>query len=457
MLPPGHSHPMEIRSTIGEVPTFWDRNVIFIANLLGLFFGNEEETRMLADEVGEVDSYGGRLLSMLDLVYRGNGENHLALERSPDEALVEYFRSCGLSLPGFSVLTHGEYVRLGPGGDAEHPFLDLIRELDAEALDGYVTDHILAAVAERTGKRTISTPEGSREGNNKTLLHQFLESRELPLPPTELAEKPGEIEPALARLKAAGYSAAVIRAALGASGIGMVKVTDLSSRGEVAMPGHFFREGPCLVQAWLKPGEFGVTSVRSPSVQLFLAEDEVRLFDTTEQILSEDSVHEGNESPPFYVREHRGLQDELLRQAGMAGEWLHGRGYRGTASVDFLVTFREGIDYTVHVCEINARVTGATYPSVLARHFLPEGAWLLRNLRFLRPLPGKDLLDLLRDSGDLFVPGESEFGVFPVNFNHGKDDLVHKGQFLCLSKSRLGNRQLLHLAELDLPCRAERD
>lgn len=447
---------MRIIETIGRPPRFWDRDVVFIANLLGLFFGNEEETRMLAEEVGEVDSYGGRLLPMLDLVYGGTGTNHLVLEREPDPDLLGYFRECGLSLPDFSVLPHSHYRRLLDTDAPEHEFVGRVRDLGAPWIDGYVTDETLAALADRTGKSTCSTPMGSRRGNNKALLHEHLESSGLPVPLTDKATSVDEVGAGLERIAAAGYRSAVIRAAMGASGIGMIKIADVAADRPV-IPAHFFREGPCLVQGWLRPGEFGVRSLRSPSVQLFLDEDEVRLYDVTEQILSDDSVHQGNEAPPFYLRESPGLLDELLRQAGVAGAWLHEQDYRGTASVDFLVTFEGTRDFTVYVCEINARVTGATYPSVLARHFFPAGAWLLRNLRFTEPLPGDELLSRLRLSGDLYVPGECEFGVFPVNFNHGVDGLVHKGQFLCLSKSRLGSRQLLHLAELDLPCYPERD
>ena len=52
-------------------PGFPDRSVLFFANLLALFFGNRVEMQCLADEVGEVDSYGGRLIPILDLLFGG--------------------------------------------------------------------------------------------------------------------------------------------------------------------------------------------------------------------------------------------------------------------------------------------------------------------------------------------------------------------------------------------------
>ncbi|MBT8044434.1 MAG: hypothetical protein KJO79_05730, partial [Verrucomicrobiae bacterium] len=260
-------------------------------------------------------------------------------------------------------------------------------------------------------------------------------------------------------LQRAGFRSAVIKAPMGASGIGMVKVNELNDRAgiETTIPQHFFTEGPCLVQGWICAGEFGVRKVHSPSAQLFLDNESVVIYDLTEQILSDDSVHEGNESPPPYLCRHSEVKSELLRQAGEVGRWLHGRGYRGTASADFLLVENDDDSFTVYVCEINARVTGATYPAVLAKHFLPHGAWLLRNLRFTEPVAGDALMDLLRTAHDLFVPGKSEFGVLPVNFNTGSDGLVHKGQFLCLAPSAGGSKMLLEMAKLNLPCTPERD
>lgn len=456
----GTSPPPEIAAHPGVLPPFWDRNAVFVANLLGLFFGNEEETRLLAEEVGEVDSYGGRLIPIIDLLFAGGGRNLLVLEREPDASLCRYFEEvAGLSLPEWLVLPHGDYVEWGRSlnGGSESAAWHRIAGHPAGWMDGYVTDATLEVLANRMGKQTISTGSGSQRGNNKRLLHQHLESIGLPVPATVLAESPQEVAGCLRELKGRGFSAGVVKSAIGASGIGLIKVDSLNEGAAVEIPRSFFYEGPCLVQGWLKPGEFGIREIRSPSVQMFLDDDGVALYDITEQILSRASIHEGNEAPPPYLEEWPGLRAELLRQAGEAGQWLHTQGYRGTGSTDFVVTFDEAGEFTVYVCEINARVTGATYPAVLARHFMDDGAWLLRNLRFTQPLSGAELLGMLEKSGDLYVPGKSETGVLPVNFNFGRDGLVHKGQFLCLAHSTAGSHVLLELAELDLPCEPDRD
>ena len=450
-------------------PVFWQHeNTAFVANLLGLFFGNEEETQMLADIVGEVDSYGGRLAPVLDLLFQGPGENLLVLEREPDADLLRHFRDkAGLSIPKIIVLPHRDYLEIGErlrkkktvGDDrVAHVFEEFARH-PSTRVDGYVTDDILTRLAKASGRRTFSSIEGSRRGNNKWLLHRHLDASGAPVPATEEAESTGEIRGCLAKLERGGFSAAVIKAPLGASGIGMVKVYSLADCDELAasVPTHFFTEGPCLVQGWLQPGQFGIATMRSPSVQLFLNEDEVTMYDITEQILSSDSVHEGNESPPPYLDGNPEWRAELLRQAAVAGSWLHEQGYRGTASADFLLAEKDNGDFEVYVCELNARVTGATYPSVLARHFMPGGAWLMQNLRFSTPLTGRELLDKLEESGDLYVPGTSESGVFPLNFNFGPDGLVHKGQFLYLAPSSDKSRLLLDFANLDLPCKPARD
>lgn len=456
----------KIVETGGQLPPFWDRSAVFVANLLGLFFGNEAETQMLADAVGEVDSYGGRLMPIIDLIYRG-GENVLVLEREPDADLCSYFsETLGLSLPDYWVLPHKDYLKLTRalerGADDSELKYGLFRELKAHRacwVDGYVTDDTLAGVAQRAGMRTIASPEGSRVGNNKRLLHEHLQAIGLPTVETVLIDSTADLGRALDSLQRSGFNSAVIKSAVGASGIGLLKVESLSERGDVAsqLPEAFFYEGACMVQGWLKPGEHGVTQMRSPSVQLFLDDETIYLYDSTEQILSQASVHEGNESPPPYLSGEPDLREELFRQAAEAGRWLHAQGFRGTGSADFLVADYEKRGAVVYVCEINARVTGATYPSVLARNFQPEGCWLMRNLRFREPVGGQQLLGLLREHGSLFNPERNSPGIIPVNFNTGPDGLVHKGQFLCVAPDLNQSHALLDRARAELPVAAETD
>ncbi|MEM7145996.1 MAG: hypothetical protein AAF591_12740 [Verrucomicrobiota bacterium] len=454
-----HETRVQVEVAGGGLPPFWDRSVAFFANLLALFFGNEEETTSLVEAVGEVDSYGGRLIPILNLVFRGP-DNVLVLERHPDETLCGYFREdLGLSLPKLEILSHGEYVAAGTeviGGGREEAtaILAEVARHGASWVDGYVTDEGLERIAARMGKGTITTAAGSKNGNNKWLLFEALRERGLPIVATEMAASGSEVVGCLERLGERGFRSAVLKAQIGASGIGMVKLPETGPGARVPdLDEHLFYEGPAMVQGWLEPGVHGITKIHSPSVQMFLDDTRVHLFDMTEQILSHESVHEGNESPPPYLGGRDAVKAELLRQAGEAGSWLHEVGYRGTASADFLLAERgEGEDPEVSVCEINARVTGATYPSVLARHFRPEGAWLLRNLRMSEPLEGGRLLEMLDGPGHLYRVGRGMGGgVLPVNFNFGEDDLVHKGQFLCLGESPAECHELLRRAEEDLP------
>jgi hypothetical protein len=104
----------------------------------------------------------------------------------------------------------------------------------------------------------------------------------------------------------------------------------------------------------------------------------------------------------------------------------------------------------VRVCEINARVTGATYPSVLARHFRPHGAWLMRNLRFRSVLDAGQLLGAMRTADCLFTP-DRRWGVLPINFNPDEQGRIHKGQFLCLGDNVDQCKEALELAASVLP------
>ena len=86
------------------------------------------------------------------------------------------------------------------------------------------------------------------------------------------------------------------------------------------------------------------------------------------------------------------------------------------------------------MCELNARVTGATYPSLLARHFEPEGCWLMRNLRLPAPVEGGRILDDLDAASLLYRRGASH-GIIPINLNLDEHGLISKGQFLFLGRN----------------------
>lgn len=451
--------PPTFVDTAGRLPPLWDRRVIFFANLLSIFFENKEQTDVLNDQVGELDSYSARLIPLVNLLFRGSN-NQLVVERPPDAALCRYLeQDLGLSLPRIVVLDHEEYLRWGQrvgdelNADPSEIFGAELSTVEGFFLDGYVTDDTLTRLAVSLGCPTVSTPIGSQEGNNKLLLHQFLAGVGLPTLDTAIAESADDISECARQLAQQGYSSAIVRSQIGASGIGMMRLASLHETDSLQqVPTYFFYEGPCLVQGWLAAGERGIQNIRSPSTQLFLDETTVYAFDMTEQILSVDSIHEGNESPPPYLDQLPNLRAETIRQAEVVGGWLHRTGYRGPASIDWLVVERGGQEgeAEVYVCEINARVTGATYPSVLAKHFHPSGAWLLRNLRLNVPITSTTLLQIFDSAGHLFHSG-GRAGILPLNFNFGSDGLVHKGQFICIGDSTHQCHDLLRLAEQDLP------
>ena len=302
----------------------------------------------------------------------------------------------------------------------------------AEWIDGYVTETGLSKIANLLGKQTISSVLGSKKGNNKYLLHQFLTEQGLPTFDTTMAANRGELMGCLRELEAMGYKRAVVKAQIGASGFGMARVqTREPDLNEVA--DYLFFEGPCMVQGWLGDEVTGIRHIGSPSVQFFIADQKVSLFDITEQVLSDESVHQGNIAPPLYLGNYPGLESELVRQAAVASSWLHDQGYRGTGSADFLVLEKDG-NLQAIVCEVNARVTGATYPALLARHFNPGHCWVMRNIRFRQPVQSSELLSLMDTTGLLYTRAATN-GILAFNFNTGPDNRVIKGQFLFLGET----------------------
>ena len=418
--------------TFNRLPPAWDRPGMFVANLFSLFFGNENQTKDLCTEVEQLETYGGRLVPILGLMFQGGNANKVVLEQEPDRRLFEYFtHTLDLKLPEITVLTHRAYERIASHstefGDATHIIEDLRRHPEFW-LDGFVTDEPLTSIAQASGHTTLNSRAGSYDGNHKIKLHQHLESRGLPVFASHLAHDRNQILSAREQLSRAGYDHAVIKTAIGASGVGLWKIPTKGTAKDV--PDYCFHEGPCLVQGWLDDTIADVRAVHSPSVQLFVRPEAVHLYDLTDQILSTDSIHEGNQSPPPWLDADPATKAELLRQAAIVGQWLHGRGYRGTASIDFHVADRSN-GREVRVCEVNARVTGATYPALLARHLAPGKAWLMRNLRFEPAVEPDEILTNLKNAGLLFAPGDKQ-NVIPINFNAGAGGQASKGQFLCI-------------------------
>lgn len=427
----------------GQMPKLWDRQVIFFANILSLFFGNDEEADVLRKEVGALETYGSRLVPLLNLMFQGE-DNLLILQSQPDDILLEYFRKqLNLSLPKVKTLPYDVYTSVadkkGVKSEAVQEFIQILKDHPAQWMDGYVTDDVINRLAKLAKKKTICHEKGSLKGNNKLLLHQHLEKRGLPIFETRIAKNKKEVTKWLGHLYELDYRWAVVKAPIGASGIGIQKIDLAHSNGALNLPNYLFFEGKCMVQGWMDSSLPGVNYIGSPSVQMFLSDDEVSLFDITDQILSPESVHEGNMSPPDYLKED--IQEELMRQGEEAGSWLHSQGYRGTASTDFHLIKRDG-KCEIRICEINARVTGATYPSILARHFMPTGAWLMRNIRFAPAQKTDILLKELNKAGLLYKPSMKE-GVLPFNFNPDSDGGIVKGQFLFLGESLKDVRYLL--------------
>jgi hypothetical protein len=444
---------VEVKTNPGKLPPFWDRNVLFFCNIHSIFYENKEAAGALMRQLTGAQSYGGRVMSILNLLFH-RGPNKILLEAPPEASLLDYLSGdLGLSLPSCEVLDHRGYQALvSKMGSKEEsgraPSVEKLQEEPASWVDGFVTDRILEQIAAALKKGTISSLAGSKNGNNKYLLYRHQVERRLPAFDTLMASDRGELPARLKSLRALGYAKAVVKAQIGASGYGMIKLATQEPRLD-SVPDYLFFEGPCMVQGWLDQETPGIERVGSPSVQMFLNDDTVYLYDWTEQVLSDESVHEGNLSPPPYIAEHPELEEELFRQAGIAGEWLHAQGYRGTASADFLVIGREGKTKAI-LCEINARVTGATYPAVLARHFQPGGCWSMRNIQFRGSLDGAELLALMDRAAVLYHPGKDK-GVIPFNFNTDAEGKVIKGQFLCLGGSHEDCAELLVRAWAELP------
>ncbi len=422
----------------GRQPAAVPHATVFYANLGSMFFGNTGATAALREMLGvALDSYGGRLATVLDLLYQSDDANLLVTSVPLQVELAKYHGEVlGLNLPEVLVAGAGDYEA--------RETLERIRAAAATHMDGFVTDGQLERIAAATGKRTHTSAESSYLANNKLAFHREVERLGLPVFATEVAENQGDLPRCYRELNRQGYRFAAVKSQIGASGIGVMKV---STRYPDPVPDLIFHDCPCLVQGWVEPGIKAVKHIHSPSVQIMVGEEEIVLFDTTDQILDHQSVHEGNLAPPQDADALTGEQRELLRQSEAIAPWLHRTGYRGPASIDFHVAWHGEVS-DVRACEINARVTGATYPSLLARRFQKNGAWLMRNLALPEPLAAEAILEILDSQDALFKPG-MESGCLPIDFNTNEKSEITKGQFLFLGPDVYdADRQLSELVSL---------
>jgi len=379
-----------------------------------LFFGNVGAYLELERRILSLDSYGGRLVPLIPGLW--DGENHLVLERMPAPSILEYFSAdLGLKLPQLHVSTSMD--------DVEPAMVELANSLDC-TIDGLIVNESLNQLAEQSGNRISSSPTGYKLGNNKHSLHHYMVEKGLPVFDSYDAKNNDEVRAAAAKLLKQGYRHAVAKSAVGASGVGLVKFS--TYRPEV-IPDHMFETAPCLIQGWLDPSIPRIQEVCSPSVQFIIKEGVIDFYDLTDQLLGDDSVHEGNVSPPQSYTDPA-ITEEMYRQSEILAHWLHGNDFQGLGSVDFHLAFTDG-GFEVRVCEINARVTGATYPSYLSKQFIPESTWLMQNLRKTEPVSCAEVIDSLDKNGFLYHRG-MERGLIPINLNLTPEGLVSKGQYL---------------------------
>ncbi len=419
-----------VNMRLGTLPTLWQESAIFYSNLDCIFFGHPEKTRQLLENVSGFHGYGSRLLPIIGLIFRGN-HNLLLLQEEPDPAITHYFsKSLNLRLPTVEIVkvptecTFGQFIY-------DEKIRQHLRDHPAKLMDGYITDSSLESMAQDLNKKLINTHQCCRNANDKILLHRFLKQVGLPAFDGGEAMLGREVENRFTELKNMGYKKAVVRSSLGASGFGMA----IAELDKIRQPAYFeelFPGEKVLVQGWLEEGNMGIDRIFSPSVQFFCdGKGIATLYDITDQLLSKNSIHQGNLSPPESFAADSPTHKEILRQAQITTSWIGSLGYSGTGSIDFLVS-TAGEKITVYICEVNARVTGATYPSLLARNFNPKGAWLMRNISFGPCMTAQEFFDLLAQRDILYVPG-SKKGILPLNVIISENRQITKCQLLVLS------------------------
>ncbi|HEY6198864.1 MAG TPA: hypothetical protein VI231_09660, partial [Candidatus Binatia bacterium] len=55
-----------VQIVTGDLPPFWDRSVLFFCNLRSIFYENDAEAAELVRRIAGAQSYGGRVISILN-------------------------------------------------------------------------------------------------------------------------------------------------------------------------------------------------------------------------------------------------------------------------------------------------------------------------------------------------------------------------------------------------------
>ena len=134
------------------MPSLPDRNVIFFSNIHSIFYDNIEGSRQLIEEITGAATYGSRVLSILDLLYRRR-PNLILLERKPSKSLTKYLSAeLGLTLPDYQILDYRGYQKIasadgGKSRPKNHPAIEKLRLHSAPWVDGFVSDSSLIKIA----------------------------------------------------------------------------------------------------------------------------------------------------------------------------------------------------------------------------------------------------------------------------------------------------------------------
>ncbi|MDR4498850.1 MAG: hypothetical protein MRK02_13175 [Candidatus Scalindua sp.] len=153
---------VKIRKKTGQLPDFWDRSIVFFANVLSIFFENSGEIENLKQQIHGMETYGGRLIPIIDILFKGQN-NLLVLEKAPDQTLIKYFQEeLSLSLPDIVIVPHSVYTTVLPEINKINKkeissALTSICQHNASWIDGFVSDSTLIKIAQALNKLTISS------------------------------------------------------------------------------------------------------------------------------------------------------------------------------------------------------------------------------------------------------------------------------------------------------------
>ena len=340
-----------------------------------------------------------------------------------DSFLWDYYRSLDLAkIKPKNIFYADSYLKYPSLTKAVLADKNLIQRLKQEKfhfLMPYIESYDMGKLAGEIGAFLFRSADFTDWINNKSNYRKVLRELKLPLIPgyqTNLEKAKRHFK----ELKKRGFKKVVLKKERSVSGFS-VFVTEKEEDFDQCLKDNLSEQKSFVLEGFIEDVRY------SPNFQYFITENNVEFIVATDQILEKDRVsYSGNLYPSFLIKKPAVLKTINEMSEKICG-YLQTKRCFGLAGIDYIVT-KQGKVYST---EVNARINGSTFPSLIIEKLFGEDAnihWLFKTFHF-KPVSFENLFNKFK----YFIKKRGDFGVLPI----GVDLLesMGEGQFMIISRS----------------------